>query len=169
MNFKCPQCGKTLTVTHAELARNGCRVVCPQCLTDFEPEGIDRQAIARMAKPAAPKAPKPDTPKPAFCHECGRELPARDLRYCPYCGHSLAIAEAAPQQPPEPPVAPQPEQSVPPEAGPRRPLYIPLRPAGEPRPYIDGPASVAFRIVASVLIVALAAAFVALVWASAMT
>ena len=55
MNFKCPQCGKTLSVTHAELARNGCRVVCPQCLTDFEPEGIDRQAIARMAKPAKPK------------------------------------------------------------------------------------------------------------------
>lgn len=169
MNFKCPHCGKTLTVTHAELARNGCRVVCPQCLTDFEPDGIDRQAIARMAKPAAPKAPKRAAPKPAFCHECGQPLPASGLRYCPYCGHSLLALDEAAQQPPEPPVAPQPEQPVPPEAEPRRPLYIPLRPAGEPRRYIDGPASVAFRIVACVLIAVLAAAFVALVWASART
>ncbi len=175
MNFKCPQCGKSLTVTHAELARNGCRVVCPQCLTDFEPDGIDRQAIARMAKPAEPTEaePKP-APKPVYCHECGQPLPALGLHYCPYCGHSLDIAETlvnASRQPTEPmepesPAQPLEQPSQPPEAGPRRPLYIPLRPVGEPRRYIDGPASVAFRMVACVLIAVLAAAFVALVWAS---
>lgn len=173
MNFKCPQCGKTLSVTHAELARNGCRVVCPQCLTDFEPEGIDRQAIARMAKPAKPNEAKPKpAPKPAYCHECGQPLPALGLRYCPYCGHSLAIAKTiveAARQPSAPlePVGPAQQPEQPAEASPRRPLYIPLRQLGEPRHYTDGPASVAFRIVACVLIAVLAAIFVALVWSSA--
>lgn len=169
MNFKCPQCGKTLSVTHAELARNGCRVVCPQCLTDFEPDGIDRQAIARMAKPAAHRE---EPPKPAFCHECGQRLPGSGLRYCPYCGHSLALDKPKPAPPeaakPEPAMPPPVAPPVPEAAtGPRRPLYIPLRLGSESQRYIDGPASAAFRIVACMLIAALAATFVALVWASA--
>lgn len=94
----CPQCGKALSMTLEELSTHGGRVVCPQCLGEFVPSGIELPA----SEPARVDGAAPPV---LFCHSCGEHLPAADLRFCPYCGVELfsnaptvaeVVAEVAP-------------------------------------------------------------------------
>ncbi len=162
MTYKCPQCGKQLDISQNELARNGCRVVCPQCLADFEPEGIDRRAIEALVDKKA-------EPEPTCCGHCGHTLPAVGLRYCPWCGKSLdTTIDAEPAAPapqagthvtiaePQQPQQPEPVQ----EPATRPPLFMPFRPCDVAEP----PASSKFRAVCYVVIALLIAAWVTMMW-----
>lgn len=164
MICKCPQCGKPLEISNEELARNGCRVVCPQCLADFEPEGIDRQAIEALTA----KDPEPE-PQPQHCLHCGHGLPAAGLLYCPWCGKPLDALPAPPPSKPKPdsegqPVEPslpteQPTQAKAQESATRPPLFMPYR-LGH---VAEQPASPLFRRVCYAIIALLIAAWVAMV------
>ena len=126
MNFKCPQCGKTLSVTHAELARNGCRVVCPQCLTTFKAPHFDDDDDDDELPPPIPvrkskSQPAPRKPQPAprksdaevrYCNRCGAPLPAGKT-VCPAC----AKPKPAPKRPTAVPVKKTPARRVTPKKG----------------------------------------------------
>lgn len=162
MICKCPQCGKPLEISNGELARNSCRVVCPQCLADFEPEGIDRRAIEALTA----KEPEPE---PQHCIHCGHSLPAAGLPYCPWCGKPLDAEPISPASTPKPepierpaePVSPAepPSQAETPETTTRPPLFMPYR-LGH---VTEQPASPLFRRVCYVIILLLIAAWVAMV------
>lgn len=174
MTYKCPQCGKPLNVSLEELARNGCHIVCPQCLADFEPTGIDHQAIATLqaSKNAAVIG---DDDVPRHCHHCGHSLPATGLRYCPYCGKSLdfnAVAEptAVTVRPTQPTATPLPQTPVTPSATAsaaeeqpttRPPLYMPFRPTET-----EQAASPTFRGVCYAVIALLVAAWLVMIYLS---
>ena len=85
LSIKCPYCRKTIKMSKKELASTGAHVVCPQCLHDFVPEGIELPVDM-------PPVPADENPHVLYCHDCGRELPAPDLRFCPYCGTGLLVS-----------------------------------------------------------------------------
>lgn len=89
----CPYCRKVITMSKDELASTGAHVVCPQCLHDFIPEGVELPEKV----PADVDSQRPHV---LYCHDCGRELPAPDLRFCPYCGTSLLVVAPSPLEEP---------------------------------------------------------------------
>lgn len=102
MDFKCPHCGKVLSESPQELARNGFMVLCPRCLSTFEPAGIDREAIEALAKESdnaksnATQAANEPQQTTTYCHNCGCKLPVgMKLNYCPACGCKLQLTPEA--------------------------------------------------------------------------
>lgn len=168
INVSCPYCRKAITMSEDELASTGAHVVCPQCLHDFVPEGLELPEKVDDAPREAPHV--------LYCHDCGRELPAPDLRFCPYCGTSLLVAAPAPSRTQttiaavyDPPAAePAPEVAAPmqePASTTFRLKGIPLigtfqRPAT--RAEVMG--SPLLRAVCFLVILALLALFVWLIW-----
>ena len=91
MELTCPQCAKAIKMSLEELSTAKGVVVCPQCLREFRAEGIE-------LLPQRP-APVPDEAAGAlFCHDCGHRLPQEGLKFCPYCGVSLAVTSTAVQE-----------------------------------------------------------------------
>lgn len=183
MLLRCPHCSKEINMTLEELASGGGRVVCPQCLGEFDP-GVDLSGVVPGHRSMKAQAPMQAQPQAAmrYCPHCGKALPADGLNFCPFCGQSLNFG---PQQPA---TGPQPE----PAAGTRvaqedaSEPALHEAPAGQDEgptignaPYVkayrympelkshelkEQPASLPVQVVCWVVIVALAALFVWIVW-----
>ncbi len=83
MELTCKQCGKTIKISLEELSVAGGVVVCPQCLHEFRAEGVE-------LLPARAAVEAEEAVEVLYCHDCGHRLPQPGLKYCPYCGVSLA-------------------------------------------------------------------------------
>ncbi len=174
MELKCPHCGKLLTMSLTELASGNGVVVCPQCLGEFKPQHVDLSGITpSRPKPSASKPSQAAVPRDgavAYCHHCGKRLPAPRLNYCPYCGHSLGFTGDKAASAPLP--VEQPQQHLEQPGGEAPPtvntnlLNTPLhfRPELHTRDLKEEPASLPVRIVCWLVIVALAALFVFIVY-----
>lgn len=109
----CPKCGKVLVVSPEEMIMRDGVVVCPQCLSVFDAEGTVResrpQGEYRTPEPES-VADKPSTATPAqedirqsnqtaysYCPYCGLGLPD-GIRFCPYCGVRLVDGVEEPQE-----------------------------------------------------------------------
>lgn len=181
MQIRCPHCAKLITMTPEELASEGGRVVCPKCLTEFNP-GVDLTGVkpshAQQARPARQQQPQAVV---QFCPSCGKRLPAAGLNFCPFCGSTLTFGQApAPAESPAPAAYAQPRQpsasafasapavSSEPE-GPtigsapyvKQYKYLPELKSRELR---QQPASLLTQVVCWVIILLLAALFVWIVW-----
>ena len=102
MELRCPHCGKILNMSLKELAASGKMVVCPQCLGEFVAQNVDVTSIEAARKPmpvASVTSPSASTGQALFCHNCGNQLPARGLNYCPFCGSSLHLEQPATRNP----------------------------------------------------------------------
>lgn len=179
MELRCPHCGKLLTMSLPELASSNGVVVCPQCLGEFKAQHVDLSGVApsrpkrRAPKPSQAAAPHDRTA--AYCHHCGKRLPAAQLNYCPYCGSSLSLTSssaAGSTAAPAPLPVGQPQQHLE-QAGDEPPrtvntdlLNAPLhfRPELHTRDLKEEPASLPVRIVCWLVIVALVALFVFIVY-----
>ncbi len=95
MKLTCPHCGKTVTMSLAQLASSAKMVVCPQCLGTFEAADVDTSGVPvaqqRVQAPEEPVLRQVRTV--SFCHNCGEQLPAKGLRFCPFCGVKLDVSD----------------------------------------------------------------------------
>lgn len=94
MEYKCPQCGKSIVLSRDELVSQGNLVVCPQCLSEFE---VDAPAHGENTSQVAYGygAHTPDTPKAladsfvtSVCIVCGNMVQS-NFNYCPFCGRPI--------------------------------------------------------------------------------
>ncbi|MBR5102551.1 MAG: hypothetical protein IK092_05455 [Muribaculaceae bacterium] len=170
MELKCPNCGKHIALSKEELATSTCMVVCPQCLeewvvSDVDLEGVTPRVSRRDSQPATES-----TEAFRFCGECGKKLPAADLNFCPYCGKRLhpqptasnvasdiAVTPVPPEPSPEKPERPKPK-------GTPTITYFPYSPMFKRQWVEEKPASLPVRILCYLIIAALLALFVFIVY-----
>ena len=135
MEYKCPQCGKSIVLSRDELVSQGNLVVCPQCLSEFEVDGTtpDDDASKGEYKYGANTPQPPIAPATSYstfaCKVCGNQVQS-NFNYCPFCGRRMAqqhyhpspavrrpVAQAQVQDdpiaPPQPPLPQQPMPYVP--------------------------------------------------------
>lgn len=180
MELRCPHCGKKQTLTVAKLTASGGVVICPQCVSEFT---IDVSKLPKESPAVAEPAPEAATaPNPhsevAFCSTCGKGLPARGLNFCPFCGAPLPFAEvsatvstasstassAAPQRATTTSTQKTPEQSKQASAEENTLAALPFVKVPHFIPQKHEPASLRFKLMAWVVIAALIAFFVLMVW-----
>lgn len=174
MELRCPHCGKKQTLTVAKLTASGGVVICPQCVSEFTVDVSklpkESPAVAEPA-PEAAAAPNPHS-EVAFCSTCGKGLPARGLNFCPFCGAPLPFAEvstttatsAAPQRATMATTQKAPEQSKQASAEENTLIALPFVKVPHFIPHKHEPASLRFKLMAWVVIAALIAFFVLMVW-----
>ncbi|MGM9804593.1 MAG: hypothetical protein ACI308_10510 [Muribaculaceae bacterium] len=131
MEIKCPNCGKTITLSTDELNSQGNIVVCPCCLTEFV--GDNSLPIEQRDTPGSNynygggSANTPQTQhNTMYCRYCGSQI-AVGCNFCPVCGQQLA------QMPPQPPAMPAtPQQQQQPAQNttqqPISPMHMPYKP-----------------------------------------
>lgn len=106
MEYRCPECGKTLQVSIEELELHGGVVVCPQCLTEFHTV-LDEYDTPQLSGLHRGRKVIPEHLTYSYCHQCGHKIP-EGVHFCPYCGHSLRVVSAEDvilsQQPDDEPV-----------------------------------------------------------------
>ena len=128
-----------------------------------------------MAEPApeVAAAPNPHS-EVAFCSTCGKGLPARGLNFCPFCGAPLPFAEvsattstassAAPQRTTTAVTQEAPEQNKTTQTEGNTLAALPFVKVPHFIPQKHEPASLRFKLMAWVVIAALIAFFVLMVW-----
>ena len=128
-----------------------------------------------MAEPApeVAAAPNPHS-EVAFCSTCGKGLPARGLNFCPFCGAPLPFAEvsattstassAAPQRTTTAVTQEAPEQNKTTQTEGNTLAALPFVKVPHFIPHKHEPASLRFKLMAWVVIAALIAFFVLMVW-----
>lgn len=168
MEFRCPHCGKVLQLSVAELKASGGVVICPQCVSEFRLSDSDLKAAADAEREqviAEPAQPTPAAPiDAAFCHHCGKQLPARGLNFCPFCGSPLAFKKKEEKaSKPATPSAPAPQPARKPVENEHKtkddyPFIKPMRIMVH-----EEPASLRFRLFAYTIIFILIAIFIFLV------
>lgn len=130
-------------------------VVCPQCLREFRAEGVE----------LLPPRPTPAVEEPVcalFCHDCGHRLPQEGLKFCPYCGVSLAVtAQAVEEKVPAESDVTSPSPAPKEEKGHKFKLNMPLI-HGIPQDYGAVMGSPAMRRFLVTLIVLLSMSFLAI-------
>ena len=108
MERKCPQCGKSITVSPEELAMHDNQVVCPQCLSVYHVEGntLTPQQVSTTRGTSHAGAGH------GYCYNCGKPLPS-GINFCPYCGVDLMkpFAGTVAEQPVQEQVEQQPSQA----------------------------------------------------------
>ena len=87
MKTTCPQCGKIMDVSSEELALRDGRVVCPQCLNDYQ--AVDPATLPKVVVPVE-QHQEPTSRTPHYCPHCGEDI-GRVIHFCPYCGKSLIV------------------------------------------------------------------------------
>lgn len=165
MELRCPHCGKKQTLTVAKLTASGGVVICPQCVSEFTIDVSklpkESPAVAEPA-PEATAAPNPHS-EVAFCSTCGKGLPARGLNFCPFCGAPLPFAEVSTTASTAPHRKPQ-SKTKPHKPGGNTLAALPFVKVPHFIPQKHEPASLRFKLMAWVVIAALVAFFVLMVW-----
>ena len=175
MELRCPHCGKKQTLTVAKLTASGGVVICPQCVSEFT---VDVSKLPKESPAVAEPAPEVAAPNPhsevAFCSTCGKGLPARGLNFCPFCGAPLPFAEvsattstassAAPQRTTTAVAQEAPEQNKTTQTEGNTLAALPFVKVPHFIPHKHEPASLRFKLMAWVVIAALVAFFVLMVW-----
>ncbi len=170
MELKCPHCGKIVNMSPEELVSGNEVVICPQCLGDFFPTGVNLSGIAGREQEQ-----KSGEDKKLFCHHCGKSLPVFELNFCPFCGKSLQFdvdkhAKASPtalgnrsnvtHEASEKKV--EQEERVIDELNIERLKYMPKFISGD---FASEPASLTVRIICYIVIALLIALFVLIIYA----
>ena len=172
MELRCPHCGKKQTLTVAKLTASGGVVICPQCVSEFTVDVStlpkESPAVAEPT-PEAAAAPSPHNDV-AFCPTCGKGLPTRGLNFCPFCGVPLPYAEvstpatATPLRATTAATPNTPAQSKPEHTDGNTLTALPFVKVPHFIPLRHEPASLRFKLLAWVVIAALIALFVMMVW-----
>lgn len=176
MELRCPHCGKKQTLTVAKLTASGGVVICPQCVSEFTIDVSELPKESSAVAEPAPEAAAAQNPhsEVAFCSTCGKGLPARGLNFCPFCGASLPFAEVsatastvsstAPQRATTAATQKAPEQNKTTQTGGNTLAALPFVKVPHFIPQKHEPASLRFKLMAWVVIAALIAFFVLMVW-----
>lgn len=86
MERRCPHCGKLTQVSDEELALHGNVVVCPQCLTVFDVDGVLLTAEEARRR----RQPADSAVSMRYCPACGSRLQMA-MNFCPNCGMRLQL------------------------------------------------------------------------------
>lgn len=135
MEYKCPQCGKVILLSHDELVSQGHLVVCPQCLSEFEvapaapdaeklgegASGYGRHTVDISVQPANRQAYATFA-----CTVCGNQLQS-NFNFCPFCGRRITPQQYHPSPAVRRPVAQAQAQEA------------PLQHQGQPQPHPQPP------------------------------